>query len=252
MRISRRISVLLVSGLAVLALLPSCATRGYARKQAAAVDAKVTQLAATVQENAERLDATDGRAKQGISDAASARGAAAAAQASADRANGLAGSSQSAANAAQASADAANQSAQAANARAESADARLTAFQGNIDRYDAGPVTIVMFKAGKWNLSKDAMKALDDIVAPIAGQESGYLVEIHGFASAEGPDAMNVNLSQERSEIVQRYLVSKGASLTRVSIVGLGSEKPVADNNTRSGREQNRRAEVRVYTAAAK
>ena len=112
--------------------------------------------------------------------------------------------------------------------------------------------TMVMFKAGKWNLSKDAMKALDQIVAPIAGQEAGYLVEIHGFASAEGPETMNVNLSQERSEAVQRYLVSRGASLTRTSIVGLGTDKPIADNATPSGREQNRRAEVRVYTAAAK
>lgn len=252
MRISKKIGVFVVSGLAVLALLPSCASRGYARKQAAAVDAKVTQLAATVQENAERLDATDGRARQGISDSAAARNAAAAAQASADRANGLAGSSQSAAAAAQASADAANQSAQSAGTRAANLDARLTTFQGNIDRYDAGPTTIVMFKAGRSELSKDAMKALDDIAAPIAGQESGYLVEVHGFASAEGVEAMNVNLSQERSEAVQRYLVGKGASLTRVSIVGLGIERPIADNNTRSGREQNRRAEVRVYTSAAK
>src|SRR5436190_5201549 len=233
MRISRKMSVFVVTGLAVLALLPSCATRGYARRQARDVDNKVTALAAVVQENAERLDATDGRARQGISDAAAAHRAALAAQASADRANGIASSSQSAANAAQAAAEAANRNAQ-------NASSQLATFQSaGPDRYDAGPVTIVMFKAGKWNLSKDAMKALDQIVAPIAGQEAGYLVEIHGFASAEGPETMNVNLSQERSEAVQRYLVSRGASLTRTSIVGLGTDKPIADNATPSGREQN-------------
>jgi len=245
MRISKKMSVFMVTGLAVLALLPSCATRGYARRQARDVDNKVTALAAVVQENAERLDATDGRARQGISDAAAARNAAAAAQAAADRANGIAASSQSAAAAAQASADAANRTAQ-------NASSQLATFQGSTDRYDAGPVTIVMFKAGKSELSRDAMKALDDIIAPIAGQTAGYLVEVHGFASSEGLETSNVNLSQERSEAVQRYLVSKGASLTRVSIVGLGIEKPIADNGTKLGREQNRRAEVRVYMAAAK
>ena len=243
----KRMSLFVVTGLAVLALLPGCATRGYARRQARDVDNKVTALAAVVQENAERLDATDARARQGISDAAAARNAAAAAQAAADRANGIATSSQSAAAAAQASAQAATE---AANRAAQNAAAQPATFQGNIDRYNAGPVTIVMFKAGKWELSKDAMKSLDQVVAPIANQTEGYLVEIHGFASAEGADTMNVNLSQQRSEAVQRYLVSRGASLTRVSIVGLGAEKPIADNNTPSGREQNRRAEVRVFTAA--
>lgn len=241
----KRMSVFAVTGLAVLALLPSCATRGYARRQARDVDNKVTALAAVVQENAERLDATDARARQGISDAAAARNAAAAAQAAADRANGIASSSQTAAQAAQAAAEAANRNAQNANAQ-------LSTFQGNIDRYDAGPVTTVMFKVGKWELTKDAMHALDQIVAPIAGQPDGYLVEIAGFSSAEGQEALNVNLSQQRSEAVQRYLVSKGASLTRVSTVGLGTERPIGDNTTKSGREQNRRAEIRVYMAAAK
>jgi outer membrane protein OmpA-like peptidoglycan-associated protein len=234
-----------VSVLAMSVFFSGCATRGYARKQARDVDDKVTALAATVQENSERLDATDSRARQGIADAAAARSAANSAQATANQAAAAAGVSQSAAAAAQANADAANQ-------RAAAADARLSTFQGNIDRYDAGPVTTVMFKVGRADLTQDAMRVLDQVVAPIAGQETGYLVEIAGFTSAEGLETKNVNLSQERSAAVQRYLVSKGASLTRVSTVGLGSDRPIGDNKTKSGREQNRRAEIRVYSAAAK
>jgi flagellar motor protein MotB len=37
----------------------------------------------------------------------------------------------------------------------------------------------------------------------------------------------------------------------RVSVLGMGAESPVADNKSRQGRKQNRRVEVRVYTAAA-
>jgi OOP family OmpA-OmpF porin len=246
----KQLSGFLMSALAISLLLTGCATKGFVKKQVAAVDSKVSQVSATVQENAEKLDATDTRARQGIADAAAARGAAATAQASATAANTAADRSQAAANAAQGTADTANQGAQNANSRITTVDNRFTAFEGNHDRYNAGPVTIVMFKVGKSDLSSDAKKALDEIVAPITSWEPGYLVEIQGFTSSDGPEAMNVKLSQDRSESVQRYLVSKGAPVTRIAIVGLASERPVADNNTRTGREKNRRAEVRVLTAA--
>jgi outer membrane protein OmpA-like peptidoglycan-associated protein len=236
--------------LAVSVFSTGCATKKYVRQQVAAVDNRVSQLASTVQENSERLDATDTRARQGISDAASARAAANAAQAAANQANQAAQASQSAASAAQSSADTANQSAQSANARIATLDSQFTAFQGNNDRYVAGPVTTVMFKVGRAELTKDAMKTLDDVVGPISGLEQGYLVEVQGYTSSEGAETMNVRLSQERSESVQRYLVSKGAPITRIAIVGLGAANPIADNKTRSGREQNRRAEIRVLTAA--
>jgi OOP family OmpA-OmpF porin len=249
MLISRKQSgVLMVS--AVLILFTGCATKSYVRKQVAPVDARVTQLSATVQENAERLDATDTRARQGLADAGAARNAAAAAQAAANQANAAAVNSQTAANAAQGTANSASQSAQNANTQVASVESRLSSLENSIDRYSAGPTTLVMFKAGRWDLSKEAMAALDNIVSPISGQDKGYRVEIQGFASSEGKETMNINLSQQRSEAVQRYLVSKGADLIRINVVGLGIENPIADNKTRNGRAQNRRAEVRIFSAA--
>lgn len=244
----KQLSVFVVSGLAVsLLLMTGCATKSYVRKQVATVDTRVNQLSTTVQENAERLDATDTRARQGLADAGAARNAASAAQASANQANSAAAVAHTAATTAKEAADTANQTAMNVGTRA---DNRIAALENSIDRYDAGPVTKVMFKVGKSDLSKDAMKALDDVVAPIASQDKGYRVEIQGYTSSEGLERKNINLSQERSESVQRYLVSKGADLIRISVVGLGEENPVADNKTRSGREQNRRAEIRVFSAA--
>ena len=72
------------------------------------------------------------------------------------------------------------------------------------------------------------------------------MFEIQGFADAQGSESFNDGLSQRRAEAVLRYLVSKNVPLFRISIVGLGEANPVAPNNTRAGREQNRRVEVRM------
>src|SRR5262249_56469157 len=113
-----------------------------------------------------------------------------------------------------------------------------------------GQPETVQFKVNSSNLTADAKTSLDSIASQVAGQRSGYLIEIQGFTSSEGGENLNVNLSQKRAESVLRYLVSKNVPLHRISIVGLGEDSPVADNKTRTGREMNRRAEVRILRAA--
>ena len=71
-------------------------------------------------------------------------------------------------------------------------------------------------------------------------------MEIQGFASAEGGADANTALSQARALAVQRYLVSKGVALIRMSILGVG---PVGTSKTKAEREQNRKVEVRVFRA---
>jgi OmpA-OmpF porin, OOP family len=59
-----------------------------------------------------------------------------------------------------------------------------------------------------------------------------------------------VPLSQ-RTDSVERYLVSKNVPQFRISVVALGKENPVADNKTTAGRERNRRVEIKLLTASA-
>ncbi len=60
---------------------------------------------------------------------------------------------------------------------------------------------------------------------------------------------LNERLSQARSEAVKRYLAERhNIPLFRMSILGFGTSRPVAANETREGREQNRRVEVRLMT----
>jgi OOP family OmpA-OmpF porin len=53
-------------------------------------------------------------------------------------------------------------------------------------------------------------------------------------------------VSRFRANIVKAYLFGKGIAAERTEIEAFGSLKPVADNETRAGREKNRRVEVEV------
>src|SRR4030065_572506 len=74
-------------------------------------------------------------------------------------------------------------------------------------------------------------------------------VEIGGHTDNVGKEAMNVGLSLRRADAVKKYLVDKfGIDASRVSVKGYGYSKPVADNSTASGRQQNRRIEAGIDT----
>jgi outer membrane protein OmpA-like peptidoglycan-associated protein len=247
--VSRQLTILGVSALTGVLIVSGCATKKYVREQAGAVDTKVTTVSAKVtevdnrvRENAERIDAVDKRAQQGITDAAGARGAAAAADTRAGQAQAAAATAQTAANTAQQTATTANQGVQAANTRISTVEGRIN----NLDKYTAGPTSTVTFKVSSATLDDAAKSTLDGIAGQVSSLSAGFMVEIQGFASADGDESTNINLSERRAEAVQRYLVSKNVPLFRISIVGLGVDKPVGDNKTRDGRAQNRRVEVRV------
>ena len=246
---NRQLRVLMVSALAGSLLLAGCATKTYVRQtvdaKVAPLDKKITDLSATVKDNAERIDAVDARARGGIAAATAAAGtaqtAANAAQATATQGVTAAGAAQTAANGAATAAATANQGVTAANTRITAVDAKFNL----LDRYTAGPIQTVTFKVGSAVLSDDAKKTLDGIAGPIANLPSGYQVSIQGFASAEGKESANIALSEERAESVQRYLVSKNVALIRISIVGNG---PIGDKKSKEAdRAPNRRVEVRVY-----
>ena len=88
--------------------------------------------------------------------------------------------------------------------------------------------------------------AVDPVVAgDVGGERFGYMIEVQGYTDNTGDEQYNIGLSQRRAEAVERYLVSKNIPLFRVSIVGLGKDKPVADNKTRDGRFRQIKVELR-------
>src|SRR5262249_25923059 len=149
---------------------------------------------------------------------------------------------------AQQQADRAASSAEQADARVGGVEQSVTDLRGNLDKYTIQKTVIVQVQANKYDLSPEATSALDELASQIRDR-NGFLLEIQGFASAEGDPVRNELLSQARSEAVKRYLAERhNIPLFRMSILGFGSSRPVATNDTLEGREQNRRVEVRLLT----
>jgi outer membrane protein OmpA-like peptidoglycan-associated protein len=68
--------------------------------------------------------------------------------------------------------------------------------------------------------------------------------EIHGHTCWIGTEEYNQGLSERRATAVIDYLVSQGVARSRLTMIGFGETRPAASNETRKGREMNRRVEV--------
>ena len=150
------------------------------------------------------------------------------------------------AKAAQETADSAVAGVQAANEKIATVDQTTNARITAVDDYEVKDSTLVHFKVGSAVLSPEAKEQLEQL-AKTAQSQKGYVVEVAGFASADGSAAFNRTLSQRRADAVVQCLADNMVPLRRiVTPFGYGTNMPVADNKTRAGREENRRVEVKV------
>lgn len=149
-------------------------------------------------------------------------------------------------NAARGGAKAAQDTADAAVAGVNATNERITA----IDDYVVQNSATVNFKVNSATLSPEGKASLDE-VATTAMQMKGYVIEITGFASADGGLKANKALSQRRAQAVIDYLVeTHNVPLRRIGqSFGFGELQAVGDNATREGREQNRRVEVKLMVS---
>jgi outer membrane protein OmpA-like peptidoglycan-associated protein len=154
---------------------------------------------------------------------------------------------------AQESATAAQTTANDAVSRADTANRRVGELDEkveNLDAYSLQRSVSVNFKLSRWQLDEAAMAVLDDLAAQLKGKK-GYVLEIQGFTDATGSDRRNRDLSERRARAVWQYLAEHHEiPLHRMNLLGLGEGRPVAENDTREGRAQNRRVEVRIYVTA--
>lgn len=103
----------------------------------------------------------------------------------------------------------------------------------------------VLFETGRYDLRPGAREKLAR-VAGILATHPELRLEVEGHTDSVGGDAFNQTLSEQRAEAVRSYLVSQGVKSESVNAAGFGKSRPVADNRTSAGRQQNRRVEIVV------
>lgn len=103
----------------------------------------------------------------------------------------------------------------------------------------------VLFESGKWALLPGAQIKLNE-VAEALKMNKDRDITIEGHTDNQGNRQANVELGQHRAESVKDYVVSRGVDSSRVKAVGIGQDRPIADNSNPEGRANNRRVEIIV------
>jgi outer membrane protein OmpA-like peptidoglycan-associated protein len=138
-------------------------------------------------------------------------------------------------------------------AHTQKIDKNMKDIQENTDRfialsdYDVKGQTNVKFNVGSSTLSPSEQQKLKQLAQTATGLR-GYIVEVMGYTDATGSAKMNTKLSEDRAKAVITYLVQQGRVPVRLIVApgAMGEYGPTASNETKSGRAENRRVEVKV------
>jgi outer membrane protein OmpA-like peptidoglycan-associated protein len=207
----------------------ACASKGFVRTSVGEVNDKVDSLGRSVEETQERTRTNEGRISEVDQKAQAAANSAQQANAAAAQANSAAGEARNVA----------------------------TTVGGKLDTFDKANKRLVYevvlnqdggnFKFGQAQLPDDAKAKIDEMVQKLQQDPQNVYIEIEGHTDNVGDKMFNNKLGQERAEAVQRYLYEQyQIPLHKMNVISYGPEKPVAPNNTRAGRAQNRRIVIRV------
>lgn len=101
----------------------------------------------------------------------------------------------------------------------------------------------VLFATGKADLSASAKKSVGTL-AEFLQENPNRNVLIEGHTDSVGADDYNLALSQRRADSVKDDLLENAIYAGRITAVGYGKKFPVASNDTKAGKEQNRRVDV--------
>jgi peptidoglycan-associated lipoprotein len=206
----------------------ACATKKFVRTSVGEVNDKVDSMGRSLEETQERTRKNEGKIAE-VDQKAQA------AQQSANQAN------DAAAAASRAAVDARND----ANSKFDTIDKnnRRLVYEVVLSE-DSGN-----FKFGKAALPDEGKAKIDEMVAHLKQDPKNVFIEIEGHTDNVGDKMINQKLGLERAEAVQRYLYEQyQIPLHKMNVISYGEEKPIAPNNTKDGRAQNRRVVIKVLS----
>jgi OOP family OmpA-OmpF porin len=103
----------------------------------------------------------------------------------------------------------------------------------------------IEFERGSARITSASRPILDRTV-DILTRASALHVEISGHTSRDGDRDDNLALSRARAEAVAAYLIAHGVAADRLTAIGYGPDRPIADDGDHDGRRRNRRIEFRI------
>jgi len=200
----------------------ACATKKFVRTQVDEVNGKVETMGQSLEATQQQTKENAGRIVQ--------------VDQKADQANSAAQTAQNSATQARSAADSA-----ASKAAAVEAASKRLIFQVVLNDAQGN------FKLGKADLPDDVKAKLDELANKLKTDPEGNYIEIEGHTDNTGSKLTNDKLGMERAENVKRYLYETyQIPLHKINVISYGEEKPVAPNNNRAGRAQNRRVVIKV------
>jgi len=224
--------------IAVLAIggTTACASKGFVRTNIAEVNTKVDSLGRSIEETQERTRTNEGRITEVDQKATAATASAAQANTAAAQANTAAGQ---------------------ANTAAVAARTAATEVGGKVDMIDKSNRRLVYevvlnsengnFKFGDAKLPDEVKAKLDGLVEQLKQDPKNVFIEIEGHTDNVGPKEINERVGLERAEATKRYLYEQfQIPLHKMNVISYADAKPVAPNNTKAGRAQNRRVVIKV------
>ena len=106
----------------------------------------------------------------------------------------------------------------------------------------------VKFPSDVHAVSPEAQQRLSELAEKLKTENQNVYLEIQGHTDARGGEDYNEKLGEERAEAVRRFLNQQGVALNRMATISYGKDAPVAPNDTKEGRAQNRRVVIVVLT----
>ncbi|GAB3544253.1 OmpA family protein [Spirosoma fluminis] len=115
----------------------------------------------------------------------------------------------------------------------------------SIERGTTFSLPRVQFEQSSYVLLTEAALDLDKLAAALTAHPAWQLV-VAGHTDAIGDARLNQALSENRAKVVAHYLIRKGVADSRISSVGYGGSRPIADNARETERAKNRRVEFTI------
>ena len=106
----------------------------------------------------------------------------------------------------------------------------------------------VQFETGSDEIRSVSFGLLDEVASTLNNNPDITKVSVEGHTDTVGSASLNRRLSKGRAKSVMRYLIGQGVDAGRLEAQGYGPDQPIADNESDSGREQNRRVEFKILS----